>query len=258
MKVLNLGCGNSIINSWVNVDISPLADNVKKMNFLNGLNFSNESFDVVYMSHVLEHIPIEDVLNVSSEIYRVLRPGGILRIVVPNLEAIAQEYLQELQLERDSGEVSWRRSWLTLELLDQMTRRNSGGLMKVWYEEVASQSKEISDFVSWRVGQRIKTRVDRQLFPKTTFALPWLASKSLKKSKKRGWFLKEKLRKGEKHLWMWDELSLKELSDLTGFSKFTRYSATTSQLSDFFREIDQDALGNPRKGTSSIYVEFRK
>lgn len=51
------------------------------------------SVDAVYHSHVLEHIDRDAVPGFFADIARVLRPGGVHRIVVPDLERYAHEYL---------------------------------------------------------------------------------------------------------------------------------------------------------------------
>ncbi len=93
MKKLNLGCGKDIRSKedgWVNMDLITLpgADvvwDVKKIPW----PFENNTFDLVFCSHFIEHIPhyiglAEDgLIVVMKEIYRVLKPDGFLEIRVP-------------------------------------------------------------------------------------------------------------------------------------------------------------------------------
>ena len=58
-----------------------------------GVPFANGTVDVVYHSQLLEHIDREDAAPFLRECCRVLMPGGILPIVVPNLETTAREYV---------------------------------------------------------------------------------------------------------------------------------------------------------------------
>ena len=53
------------------------------------------SCDIVFCSHVFEHIPHTRLPIVLSEINRVLRPGGILRLLTPDLEIIAKAYVEK-------------------------------------------------------------------------------------------------------------------------------------------------------------------
>lgn len=78
---LNLGCGKDIREGYINIDRFP-GNGVDIVCDLNdGLPFKNEQFDMVYASHILEHVI--DIHNVVQEIYRVMKPEGILEIKVP-------------------------------------------------------------------------------------------------------------------------------------------------------------------------------
>jgi len=81
MQKLNLGCGSDIREGYVNLDIIK-REGVDVVHDLNKkLPFKDNTFEVVYSSHVLEHV--DDVLNLLEEIYRILKPGGVLKSNVP-------------------------------------------------------------------------------------------------------------------------------------------------------------------------------
>lgn len=62
------------------------------------LPFAEDNFDAVYSSHVLEHLYEDETADLLRECARVLRPGGILRLVVPDLRALAIQYLERKRL----------------------------------------------------------------------------------------------------------------------------------------------------------------
>lgn len=97
MKMLNFGCGHRIHTDWINIDFSPMDNRVQKINLLGKLPFTNAHFDVAYSSHFLEHITPIKAQEVLLEIKRVLKMGGILRIVVPDLENMVRAYLNALE-----------------------------------------------------------------------------------------------------------------------------------------------------------------
>jgi predicted SAM-dependent methyltransferase len=66
-------------------------------NLLKGVPFADNSVDVVYHSHVLEHFWDTDGLSFMKECFRVLKPNGIIRVVVPDLEQIVRVYLTNLE-----------------------------------------------------------------------------------------------------------------------------------------------------------------
>jgi len=89
MKI-NLGCGKNYIPGFVHVDLDdyPHIDhrsNVRDLSF-----FSDNSSDLIYASHLLEYFNREEIKSVLKEWCRVLKPKGILRIAVPDFEAIVK------------------------------------------------------------------------------------------------------------------------------------------------------------------------
>ena len=134
MKNLNLGCGyNYVVSSeWTNLDFISTGEGVMAHNLLSGIPFESESFDLVYHSHLLEHFTKEDGEKLIAECFRVLRPGGILRIAVPDLESIVKNYLNVLEsgLNKPGDEmIRANYDWIILELYDQTVRTKSGGNM---------------------------------------------------------------------------------------------------------------------------------
>ena len=96
LALLNLGCGSHFHPSWTNVDLVPRVEGVRRCDVRAGLPFPAQVFDAVYHAHVLEHLPRDGALPLLRECLRVLRPDGILRVVVPDLERVAQLYLDAL------------------------------------------------------------------------------------------------------------------------------------------------------------------
>lgn len=59
------------------------------------INLPDESCEIVFCSHVFEHIPHTQLPIVLSEINRVLCPGGVLRLLTPDLAVIAKAYVEK-------------------------------------------------------------------------------------------------------------------------------------------------------------------
>src|SRR3981081_2098943 len=151
---LNLGCGNAFHADWTNVDISPHDPSVIPHNLNEPLPFSDREFSVVYHSHVLEHLSRHEGEIFLRECHRVLKPGGVLRVVVPDLERITRLYLEYLEGALGGNEEATKRyEWIILELLDQMVREQSGGEMgKYWRQE----PMPAEDFVFERMGEEVR------------------------------------------------------------------------------------------------------
>lgn len=128
---LNVGCGNKFHSSWTNVDMTSNSPHVLSHNLLRGMPFPDARFDVVYHSQVLEHIPKKKAPFFVNECFRVLKPGGIMRVVVPDLENIAGEYLKQLadNIRMPSRLSEANYDWIMLEMYDQAVRNYSKGQM---------------------------------------------------------------------------------------------------------------------------------
>ena len=78
---LSLTLNNIIFNKAIYGDIT------KK------LPIKDETVDYLYASHVLEHLPFKEFRKALKESYRILKKGGVFRVVVPNFDFFIQEYL---------------------------------------------------------------------------------------------------------------------------------------------------------------------
>src|SRR3954466_5103292 len=97
MKYVNLGCGNRFHPAWTNIDMVSTGPGVIAHDLSRKLPLDDATCDLVYHSHVLEHIRRSQVPFFLQECRRILNPGGIIRVVVPDLEAICRLYLDSLE-----------------------------------------------------------------------------------------------------------------------------------------------------------------
>jgi predicted SAM-dependent methyltransferase len=91
-KYLHIGCGNTILPPpFENLDTRQLPG-VDHISEAFPLSFEDNTFDLVYSSHVLEHFKKSETQSVINEWVRVLKPGGTIRLSVPSLEALIKIY----------------------------------------------------------------------------------------------------------------------------------------------------------------------
>jgi len=112
---INIGCGVSGIPGWHNLDNSPTIflsrvpflqkllnlpqwpNDVRKCDVRRGLPFADGTVRYIYSSHAFEHLTHEASVRVAQECFRVLARGGVIRIAVPDLRLIVNDYLSNRQ-----------------------------------------------------------------------------------------------------------------------------------------------------------------
>lgn len=99
---LHLGCANKHINGFVNVDTRELEGVDIIDNIITLEKFQENTADLIYASHVLEHTGRLEYMTVLKRWYDILKKGGILRIAVPDIEAVVNHYnkFQDLKVLR--------------------------------------------------------------------------------------------------------------------------------------------------------------
>jgi predicted SAM-dependent methyltransferase len=84
---LQIGGGWRLLDGWLNADIE-LAPGIFHMDATRPFPLDDNAFDYVFSEHMIEHIDHADAGRMLHECHRVLRPGGVIRIVTPDLKAI--------------------------------------------------------------------------------------------------------------------------------------------------------------------------
>src|SRR5665811_165723 len=87
MIKVNLGCGNETKAGWITIDKYQKADINTD---IDNIPLEAGTVDMIYCSHVLEHITFTKEKQTLDEIYRILKPGGELIVVVPDFKWIAE------------------------------------------------------------------------------------------------------------------------------------------------------------------------
>ena len=102
---LNLGCGRDIRAGYTNVDARPLADNVTNVD-LSSLPWpwTDDSAEEIMMLDFLEHFSYRKTDKILQECWRILKPGGLLVVQVPDFEECAKAVLRVLPFDCNNCE----------------------------------------------------------------------------------------------------------------------------------------------------------
>lgn len=166
-EYVQYGCGLCSPVTWTNFDVSPslrlrripvvgrLArrlgpdwpPNVRYGDIVRGLPVPPESCAGIYCSHVLEHLAYDDVGTALRNTLSYLRPGGRFRLVLPDLEHLAQVYAA-------SGEPDAAHQFMEGGSLGERTRRRGpvaflrdwlGNSRHLWMWDFKAMAKQLSD-----------------------------------------------------------------------------------------------------------------
>jgi predicted SAM-dependent methyltransferase len=274
LPYLNLGCGRRHHAAWTNIDVAPQAPGVIAYDLSQGIPQPENTFEVVYHSHLLEHMRRSDAGLFMRECCRVLKPGGVVRVAVPDLEAICRLYLVKLE-DALAGDASGANDydWIFLEMYDQTVREQTGGDMlnylrqdplpsedfiyersgedgrklvrSVRTRSVAAHSNGSAKFHSLfrEVSQKVRYRVIRLLLGRRGMDALRIGEFRLG---------------GEVHQWMYDRYSLAQLMRASGFVSPSVVTAATSQIpgwSSFNLDTTEDGRVNK---PGSLFMEAVK
>jgi predicted SAM-dependent methyltransferase len=100
---LNLGCWHRHIPGWIHVDLCDMPHIDHKTSIDKLPMFADCSVDLIYSSHSFEYFDRQEAIGVLAEWHRVLKPGGTLRLAVPDFEALMKVYLKTAEMARVLG-----------------------------------------------------------------------------------------------------------------------------------------------------------
>jgi predicted SAM-dependent methyltransferase len=95
-KLLHMGCGRNRFDGWFNTDILQDYPDVGYVDAAQPFKMPSNLFDYAFSEHMIEHIPWPAGQNMLSELCRVLKPGGVVRIATPDLKQILALAAQQL------------------------------------------------------------------------------------------------------------------------------------------------------------------
>ena len=270
----------AFLKEWTNLKFSllphPAGRQISHHDIRRPLPFPDNTFDAVYALHIIEHLTPEETSRFVTEIFRVLRAGGIFRASTPDLEGAVRAYLG--RLDECSGQPTEleivKYEWAVLELLDQMAREQSGGqlleaakhghydanyaherygdVFDEFYQPPSSEHPEPGKTLREKITSKSPRDLPRALYRKMNDSVfGWLQRR---KERQLGG---DPRKMKESNLWAYDRLSLRLLLEEQGFKKFSVKSYADSDIVGWERyNLDQSNFGD-HAIEPSLYVEAR-
>jgi predicted SAM-dependent methyltransferase len=265
LPYLNIGCGTRFHPAWINIDLVASAPCVRALDVSRGIPLSDGHCRVVYHSHVLEHLNPLEGLRLLRECHRVLAPGGVLRVVVPDLEGACRHYLETLERARRDPAAEADHRWMVIELIDQLSREREGGEMA---DYLSRDDVPNAPFVLSRIGEDAARILESRSTAPT-------AAQRARRLLRGGRAMYERLvgmlllrRRaaealavgrfrvgGEPHKWMYDSFSLARILEDAGFRSPLARTASASQIEGWTAfGLDAGSDGLPYR-PDSLFME---
>jgi predicted SAM-dependent methyltransferase len=268
-RLLNLACGSKVSRQggWTNVDFQSPVDGVIEMNILRGLRFPDATFDAAYSAQFIEHLTPDEGEKVLRDVARVMKPGGVLRLVTPDLEELSRTYLallDQLKAGHDPA-VRGRYDWIRMEIFDQIVRDRPGGDTLAF---LAACDEATRRYIVERIGYTATTffappeagrrRLTPGLLLRKLDRIPrrflrMLADLFATDSVRVGRFR----RSGEVHRYLHDFFTLRELLLRSGFHDVVRVDVHKSSIPNWI-EYDLDVIDGVADAPHSMFVEARR
>lgn len=94
VKKLQIGCGSNNLKDWLNTDLNFRKNEVAYLDAGKQFPFPDDVFDYIYSEHIFEHLTFTQGLNMLGESFRVLKPGGHIRLATPDFDFLIKLYNQ--------------------------------------------------------------------------------------------------------------------------------------------------------------------
>ena len=261
---LNIACGDNFIteNEWVNLDYESNNLNVIKCDVLKKIPFTENSVSSIYTSHFIEHIPLNKIDKFLQDCFRVLKYGGIIRIVTPDFVEMTRSYINAID---NNNPIEFE--YIKIEILDQLIRKKEGGNLRSTFKKIIKEdNQEMKNLIKKRLGYNLEDnrlqnfrkekknylKIIKKIFINNyirfiiTLLPAAFRSQNVNLSKV-----------GENHKWIWDYFDLKKRLEINGFSNIKLMNYDDSDIKNFPYELDVEN-NLPRKGIQSFYVEATK
>jgi predicted SAM-dependent methyltransferase len=150
VRKLQIGAGPNRLSGWLNTDRDPLTPQDVYLDAARRFPLPDQSFDYIFSEHQIEHLSYNQGIFMLGECFRVLRPGGRIRIATPDLATIAALATSELS-PRQRNYVQWVIETFVPEARGELPAFVINNLFYSWGHRFLYDEPTLSDALA-RVG----------------------------------------------------------------------------------------------------------
>lgn len=163
---LNLGCGTKILDGWENYDKFPVNDKVKFINLEDlPLSFEDNYVNEILLDNVIEHLFV-NLFDFIMEIWRILKPDGIVTIVVPGFRNVIghvryqfnYQWINQLLINPIRTKKRWNLN--KFELIEWQDNNKMKQLLHIILPPITFQFFSSAGRISWKL-KAIKKKIKR-------------------------------------------------------------------------------------------------
>lgn len=92
---INLGSGHYKLRGWVNVDLDLDSRPQVLADLSAGLPFRDACAEYMHTEDFIDQLELDGAAGFLRECHRILRPGGVIRVLTPNIEKLCRMYIEE-------------------------------------------------------------------------------------------------------------------------------------------------------------------
>lgn len=126
VRKLQIGCGFHLLEDWLNTDYLPVNYEAIMLDATKSFPFPDNSFDYIYSEHMIEHISFTNGLYMLAECFRIMKPGGTIRIATPDFQFLIDLYQNNQSLSPIQDKyLSWMRDWMNQRTVNSAPYKGS-------------------------------------------------------------------------------------------------------------------------------------
>lgn len=140
-RYVNLGCGDQLLDGFLNIDFFTTAGIDYGADLRYPLRVESDLFDGVFSEHTFEHLTYAEGAALLGECHRILKPGALIRIVVPDLSLFIRKYC--------AGDKGWFAAWERLMFTSSTDATRANRLLSTPMEAISFVTQEYGHLSSW-------------------------------------------------------------------------------------------------------------